>query len=121
MKLWSPRRSLSLLALLAAFTSQAGWALAGTSGNIAGIVRDATTGAPIAGVRLQITSPAQAVATTTDAQGHFIALYLQPDDYSFTLEKAGYEKQSISGYTVFADQTVLYDFKLNPAATTPSG
>ena len=112
----SSLRLLSLLGLLIAFFGQPSWALAGTSGNIAGVVRDATTGAPIAGVQLQITSPAQTVTTTTDAHGHFVVFYLQPDDYTMTAEKAGYNTRSVSGYTVYADQTQQYDLQLNPSS-----
>jgi hypothetical protein len=117
MKPFSLQRSLSLLGLLVAFISQPSWALAGTSGNIAGVVRDATTGAPIAGVRLQITSASQAVVTTTDAHGHFVVFELQPDDYTMTAEKSGYDTRSVSGNSVFADQTQQYDLRLTPAST----
>lgn len=111
----SIRRALAALGLLLAFASQAGPALAGTSGGIAGIVTDGKTGAPIAGVRLQISSPSQSVTVTTDAHGHFIALALQPDDYTLTAVKSGYDTQSLDGYDVFADQTQLYDLRLQPA------
>jgi hypothetical protein len=118
MKPSSLRRSLSLIALLVAFMGQSGFALAGTSGNIAGTVRDAKTGAPLAGVHLQISSASQAIETTTDAHGHFVVFALQPDDYTLTAEKAGYDARALSGYPVFADQTQQYDLQLNPAPTT---
>lgn len=116
----SLRRSLGLMALLAALASQSGLAHAGTLGGISGIVTDAKTGAPIAGVRLQISSPSQTMTATTDAHGHYVAFSLQPDDYTFTAEKDGYTTQSFSGYSVFADQTQLYDLKLDPSSTTSS-
>ncbi len=112
----SIRRGLAALGLLLAFATQAGPAFAGTSGGIAGIVTDAKTGAPIAGVSLEISSPSQSVTVTTDAHGHFIALALQPDDYTLTAVKSGYDTQSLDGYAVFADQTQLYDLRLHPAA-----
>ena len=108
------RRALGVGALLAAFLSQATWALAGTSGNIAGIVRDAKTGAPVAGVRLQISSGSQSVNATTDAHGRYVVFALQPDDYTVTAVKSGYEAESFSGYPVFADQTQQYDLQLTP-------
>jgi hypothetical protein len=121
LKTLSLRRSLSLLGLLVAFMSQSSWALAGTSGNIAGVVRDATTGTPVAGVRLEIASGSQAVTTTTDAHGHFVVFSLQPDDYTLTAEKAGYNTRSLSGYPVYADQTQQYDVQLRPASGDSAG
>jgi hypothetical protein len=109
---------LTLLGLLAVLISQPSWALAGTSGNIAGIVRNEATGAPVAGARLQITSASQSVATVTDSHGHFIVFQLQPDDYTITAEKEGYDTRSVSGYSVFADETQQYDVKLNPSSGT---
>jgi carboxypeptidase family protein len=103
-------------ALLVAFTVQASWALAGTLGGIAGVVTDAKTGAPISGVQLQISSPSQTVTTTTDAKGHFIALSLQPDTYTLTAEKDGYDTRETAGYSVSADQTQRYDLSLTPAS-----
>ena len=106
------------VALLVAFVSQASWALAGSSGGIAGTVTDAKTGAPLPGVRLQITSPSQSVTTTTDAKGHFIVFSLEPDSYTLTAQKDGYATRSAAGYSVYADQTQEYDLSLTP---TPPG
>ncbi len=110
------RRSLSLVALLIAFASVVTLARAGTLGNIQGVIRDAASGAPIAGVHLEITSGSQSTTATTDAHGHFVVFSLQPDDYTLTAEKNGYATLSVSGYSVFADQTQVYDLKLDPAA-----
>ena len=95
-------------------------ALAGTSGGIAGIVTDAKTGAPIPGVRLQISSPSQSVTATTDAHGRYIVFALQPDDYTVSAEKDGYDGRAISDDAVFADQTQQYDLKLTPASEESS-
>jgi hypothetical protein len=105
-----------LWALLAAFAGQASTALAGTSGNIQGTISDANSGAPVAGVSLRISSGSQTVSTKTDARGHFVVFSLQPDDYTLTAQKDGYATESFSGYSVYADQTQVYDFKLTPAA-----
>lgn len=110
MKMVSLRRALGLLALLLALVSRA--ALAGSLGGIAGTITDASTGAPIPGVHLQLSSPSQTAAVTTDAKGHFIIFPLQPDHYTLTAVKAGYNTRAISGYAVYADQTQQYDFEL---------
>ncbi len=115
MKVFSLRRPLGLFALLVVFISHESVALAGTLGGIAGTVTDATTGAPIPGVHLQITSPSQSATATTDAKGRFIVFSLQPDDYTLTAMKDGYSTQSVSGYSVYADQTQRYDLQLTPA------
>ncbi len=120
-KLWYLYRPLSLLVMLVAFASVTGVGRAGTLGNIQGTIRDSATGAPIAGVRLEITSGSQAVAATTDAHGHFVAFSLQPDDYTLTAEKAGYATRSVAGYSVFADQTQVYDLRLDPASDNGTG
>lgn len=118
MKPFLLRRSLGTIGLLAAFASQAAWALAGTSGGVAGVVTDANTGAPIPGVQLKISSPSQTVTTTTDAHGHYIVFSLQPDDYSLTAVKDGYDARTVSGDSVYADQTQRYDLQLTPASAT---
>jgi Carboxypeptidase regulatory-like domain len=115
-KLLLSRRSLSLLALVAGLASQASLAHAGTLGGIAGMVTDAKTGAPIAGARVEISSPSQTITTTTDAHGHYVALSLPPDDYTLTATKDGYTTQSFVGYSVFADQTQQYDLRLDPSS-----
>lgn len=106
------------MGLLVAFASLAGLAQAGTSGNIAGTIRDAKTGAPVAGVRLQIKSPSQTVETTTDDHGHFVVFALQPDNYTLTAVKNGYDTKALMDSPVFADQTQQYDIQLEPAETT---
>lgn len=108
----------SLFALLAVFVGQAAVAHAGTLGGIAGNVTDAKTGAPIAGARVQISSPSESITATTDAKGHFTALSLQPDNYTLTAVKPGYAPQSLTGESVFADQTQQYDLQLTPSDTS---
>lgn len=106
---------LSLLALIFAFASQAGLASAHTGGNVSGIVRDARTGEPLAGVNLMITSGSQSEMATTDAQGHFIVFTLQPGEYTVTADKPGYGPQAVFGYIVDSEETGLCDFKLGVA------
>jgi hypothetical protein len=114
----SLRCSVAAFALLFTCTIPT-WAQAGTLGAIAGRIADAKTGDPIPGALLQISSPSQAIAATTDAHGHFVAFSLQPDTYTITVEKRGYDTSSISGFTVSADQTQQYDLSLTPSANAP--
>jgi Carboxypeptidase regulatory-like domain len=115
----SLQRSLTILGLLAALTSQISFASAGTLGGINGVVKDAKTGAPIAGVHLKISSPSQTVNVTTDAKGHYVVFSLQPDDYTLTAEKAGYATRTFTDYSVYADQTQQYDLQLDPGNSEP--
>ncbi len=92
------------LLLLVFFLTQVTWALAGVTGNIAGVVRD-SSGAPIAGVEVQAVSPSMTRTATTDAGGHFVILSLAPDTYTVNLTRTGYQSVAFTGVTVFADQT----------------
>ncbi|HEY9085663.1 MAG TPA: carboxypeptidase regulatory-like domain-containing protein, partial [Candidatus Tyrphobacter sp.] len=98
-------RRVALAAILSvSFLFQGTWALAGTTGGIAGVVHD-DQGAPIAGASVTAASPSQTATTTTDAQGHFLFLTLAPDTYTVSVQKDGYQSISQAGETVFADQT----------------
>ncbi len=98
-------RRVALAAFLSVgFLLQGTWALAATTGGIAGVVHD-DAGAPVAGATVTASSPSQTATATTDAQGHFVFLVLAPDTYTLSVSKSGYQSVSIAGNTVFADQT----------------
>jgi hypothetical protein len=115
------RLPLAALALLLALMSHPSLAIADDLGGIAGIITDASTGAPIPGVQVQFNSPSQSATATTDAKGHFVVLSLPPDNYTLTLVKAGYTTQAVSGQSVYADQTQQYDFQLTKSTDASSG
>ena len=98
------RRVAIAVMILAAFLFQGTWALAGTVGSITGTVTT-KTGQPLVGALVKADSPSEVTAAVTDAHGHFQFLGLSPDTYTVTVEKAGYNTVSLSGVTVFADQT----------------
>jgi hypothetical protein len=87
------RRAVTAVALLMAFLSQGTWALAGVTGNIAGVVKD-PSGNPLAGVQVQAVSPSETRSATTDSGGHFAILSLAPDTYTINLSKATYQNAS---------------------------
>ena len=111
------RRVAVALMLLVAFLFQGTWALAGTTGVLSGTVTDAK-GAPIAGAVVIAASPSQVATGTTDAAGRFNFLSLSPDTYHVTVSKVGYNTASISGITVFADQTFEVPIHLSKALKT---
>ena len=63
---------------------------AGTTGAIGGVVIDAQSQAPVAGARVDVTSPSQIAHAVTDAHGRFTFVSLLPDTYTITVSKAGY-------------------------------
>src|ERR1700742_1512809 len=97
------RHVVTALILLVAVAGQETWALAGTTGGLSGTVVDAGSGAPVAGARVQISSPSQTASGTTDAGGHFAFSTLPPDTYSVSVTKTGYQDISVPGQSVFAD------------------
>ena len=103
--------------LMVAFLFQGTWALAATTGNIAGTIKDAN-GAPVAGVTITAVAPSATRTATTDAGGHFIILSLGPDTYTISLSKSGYQNISFPGVTVFADQTQEVAYTLQKALVT---
>jgi len=105
------------LALLLAVVSPLG-ARAGTTGTLRGRVLDVATHAPIAGAVVSAVSPSQAAQTVSDAAGEFSFISLQPDTYTVSATKAGYEPQSQAGITVVADQSASVALTLQKALKT---
>jgi hypothetical protein len=99
------RQSLVAAMVLVSMLVQGTWVLAGTTGGLSGIVTQTDTGAPIAAAKVTVTSPSQSATATTDNGGHFTFASLNPDTYTLSVEKAGYEPATLSGVTVQADQT----------------
>ncbi len=91
---------------------------AGTTGTIVGQIVDAAGGAPLAGARVTIVSPSQSASSVTDAGGGFRFLSLNPDTYTVTVTRPGYETLTLAGVTVQADQTQTLDRSLAKALTT---
>ncbi len=99
------RRAALATIVLVSMLCQGTWALAGTTGGLAGVVVDAQSNAPIAGATVTANSPSQTASTRTDASGRFTFVSLAPDAYTVAVEHAGYEPVSSPGNAVFADTT----------------
>ena len=93
-------------------------ALAGVTGGLTGAVIDAATSAPAVGSRVTVTSPSQSATVTTDARGHFFFLTLQPDTYTVTASKSGYQPVTISGQLISADSVQRLILRLGKALET---
>ncbi|HEY7994658.1 MAG TPA: TonB-dependent receptor, partial [Candidatus Eremiobacteraceae bacterium] len=83
---------------------QGTWALAGTTGGLAGYVIQ-PDGTALADAKVTATSPSESATAITDAGGHFSFVSLTPDTYTVTASKDGYDPTSQPGVTVLADST----------------
>jgi hypothetical protein len=81
------------LAVMAAVLALAGTASAQSAGSITGTVKD-TSGAVLPGATVTLASPAIGVtrATSSDAEGVFVALQLPPGTYSVSVGISGFKK-----------------------------
>ncbi len=77
---------------------------AGTTGTINGRITDAKSGSPVAGVIVNAVAPTGSYRATTDNNGFFALTGVQPDSYTISFEKAGFQPRSTTGVTVSADQ-----------------
>lgn len=92
------------------------YAAGGLNGNLNGTIVDSTTGAPIAGARVNLVSPSGNYKATTDAKGQFSILGAIADTYTVSIEANGYAPISQAGVTVAGDQNVHIDnIKLTPS------
>ncbi|HEY4442001.1 MAG TPA: TonB-dependent receptor [Candidatus Elarobacter sp.] len=87
-------------------------AAAGTTGEISGRATDAKSGKPIVAAAVTAVSPSSRYATTTDANGFYAFTGVQPDTYTVTFAKTGFETLATQGVTVFADQTAAVNAPL---------
>jgi len=94
----------AIIVALSLVGGQVTWALAGTTGALSGTVSD-QTGAPVAGASVTASSPSQNASTVTDAAGRFRFLSLAPDTYVIAVSKDGFNPTTVSGQTVFADNS----------------
>ncbi|HEY8296816.1 MAG TPA: carboxypeptidase regulatory-like domain-containing protein, partial [Candidatus Baltobacteraceae bacterium] len=112
------RHALTAVLLLIALLAQGTWALAGTTGGIGGTLTDSTSGKPVANATVTAQSLSQTAKATTDGSGHFTFLALTPDTYTLSAEKEGYTPVSVTGVTVFADQSQTVAIQTRPALKT---
>ena len=106
---------LSILAIVFWFTMLAS-AQSPTTGQIAGVVKDAT-GAVVAGAKITLTSSAGVErSTTSDGSGHYAFSLLPPGTYRVEGEKAGFSAATAEGVVVQITQTTSLDLPLTVAS-----
>lgn len=84
--------------------------MAGTTGQINGVVRDAASGAPVANANITILGTTQGASTGAD--GEYFILYLPAGTYSVQASVIGYKPTVTQNVLVTADFTTELDFSL---------
>lgn len=94
--------------LLFLFCSE--YAVAGTTGKIAGRVVDSQTGDPLPGANIQIVGTS--LGASSDANGEYFILNVHPGTYSVRASFIGYIAVTSADAIVIVDRTTTVDFKL---------
>ena len=104
------RRSMVLAALIALAFSIT---YAQGEASITGIVTDATGGAiPAANVKVENTETGAVRNTSTDERGRYDATLLPVGNYSVTVEKSGFQRETRTGITLVVGQHAAVDVAL---------
>jgi hypothetical protein len=91
-------------------------AFSGTTGKIAGTVRDARTNEPLPSANVVIEGTAIGAATNMD--GYFVILNIPPGRYKVTASLVGFRNSSALNVRVDIDQTTDLNLKLSEEAVT---
>ncbi len=84
---------------------------AGTTGKIAGKVKDAQTGQPLPGVNVIVEGTNMGAATRAD--GYYVILNIPPGVYTLRFSMIGYQPYVVKGVRVKIDLTTQIDAKLS--------
>jgi hypothetical protein len=102
----NPRTALCFLLLI----TGAAAAFAGTTGKIAGTVKDTQTGEAIVGASVLLQGTQQGAATNVD--GYYVILNVQPGKYSLAASAVGFNKKVTTNVEVNIDLTTAEDITL---------
>ncbi|MCK5033455.1 MAG: carboxypeptidase-like regulatory domain-containing protein, partial [Calditrichia bacterium] len=105
-------RILSILLIF--FVMFSSFLLAGTTGKIAGLITDASTGEPLPGVN--ITVEETFLGAATDLDGYYVILNLPPGKFTISAQFIGYSTSIIQEVRINIDQTTRLDFELKEEA-----
>ena len=95
-----------------------GWAQSGTSGTLAGVVKD-PSGAVIPGVTVEASSPAlieKVRSVTTDDQGQYKIVELRPGMYAVTFSLPGFNTVKREGIALTSGFTATVDAEMRVGA-----
>jgi hypothetical protein len=82
----------------------------GTTGKIAGIIKDSQSGEPLFGVNVLVDGTTMGASTNLD--GYYVILNVPPGKYNITASAIGYTKKSVQGASVSVDLTTTLNFQL---------
>ncbi|MCB0281700.1 MAG: TonB-dependent receptor [Calditrichae bacterium] len=83
---------------------------AGTTGKIAGEIKDSKTGEPLPGVNVYLDGTALGAAT--DIEGYYVILNVPPGKYTLKVVNIGYKEKTFLDVRVNIDQTTTIDVDL---------
>lgn len=86
---------------------------AANDGKILGKVTEAETGAPLIGVNIMLMNTSQ--GATTDADGNYVILNIQPGVYTVRFSYMGFETMNKTGEYVSIDNTTWVNAELKPS------
>jgi hypothetical protein len=89
-------------------------AWSGTTGKIAGEVKDSQTGEPLVGASVVVQGTSLGAATNVD--GYYVILNVPPGTYTLVFSSVGYNKKSVTGVSVSVDLTTTQNAQLVPEA-----
>lgn len=100
-------RSVSSLLLLSLLFSLA---FGGSTGKIAGVVKDKKTGEPIIGANVRVEGTS--LGGVTDFDGKYYVINIPPNEYNVLVSMVGYSPSKITGVRVRGDLTTVVDADL---------
>ncbi len=92
---------------------------AGTTGKLAGMVKDKTTGEPLAGVNVIIQGTLLGAAT--DLEGRYFIVNIPAGRYTVEFSMIGYHTETIKNVDISSDLTTKIDFPLTPETIEMAG
>jgi hypothetical protein len=105
------KRVISLLTGSALLLLWCGVASAGTTGKLAGEVKDKQTGELLPGVNVVLEGTT--IGSVTDANGRYYILLIAPGTYSVTASLIGYQTVKVSNVKVNVDLTTTVNFEIS--------
>jgi outer membrane receptor protein involved in Fe transport len=102
----------TVVVTLAACMTVAVSALGGTTGKIAGVVKDAQSKEPVVGASIVLEGTRLGAAT--NIEGYYVILNVPPGKYTLVLSSVGYNKKTIASVSVSVDLTTTQDVELVP-------
>lgn len=109
-------RKVYVIFALVALTSflLAGSVFAAVTGKLNGTVRDAQSGEPLPGANVVIDGTQR--GATTDVNGYYVILLVEPNTYRITASMVGYDAQSQTEVRIQSDHTSTVDFQIRETA-----